>query len=96
MKQKRKYKKSVLLRLLVLCVSLYMVFTLASLWRTLNESRVRLDELKKEYKLEQNEVEELKALLDGGSQEQIIEKAARDRLGYVFSDEEIYIDISGN
>ena len=28
--------------------------------------------------------------------DKIIEKAARDRLGFVYSDEEIYIDISGN
>jgi cell division protein FtsB len=27
---------------------------------------------------------------------QIIEKAARERLGYVYSDEQVFIDISGS
>ena len=39
---------------------------------------------------------ELTELLEEGSQADIVEKAARERLGYVYSDEVIYIDISGN
>ena len=41
-------------------------------------------------------MEELKALLEDGSKTKIIDKAARERLGYVYPDEQIFIDISGN
>lgn len=91
-----KKKKSVLLRVLLLVFAGYMIFRLGSL-------QVELISLKKEYKAEQAKVEklnleidELKHLLDKGSEAEIIEKAARERLGYVFSDEQVFIDISGN
>lgn len=96
MRKVRKRKKSILLRLLVLSVSVYMIATLASLWNTLNDSRIELKNLEEQYAAQQASVEELKALLESGSQEQMIERAARERLGYVYADEEIYIDISGN
>ena len=41
-------------------------------------------------------IQEYKTLLESDSHAAIIEKAARERLGFVYSDEEIYIDISGN
>lgn len=91
-----KQRKSILVRLLVLGVSVYMIFTLAGLWRSLEESKSKLHDLTEHYNAEQSDIEELKHLLEDGSQAKIIEKAARERLGYVFSDEEIYIDISGN
>lgn len=96
MARRKKAKKSILLRVLVFGVSVYMVATLISLWNTLSNNRATLAELQNQYRLEQLELEELKTLLSDGSQSQIIEKAARERLGYVYSDEEIYIDISGN
>lgn len=96
MTAKRKRKKSVILRLLVLCVSVYMIVTLAGLFKTLDESQNKLNALEEKYRSELAQVEELKALLEEGSQSAIVEKAARERLGYVYSDEEIYIDISGN
>lgn len=96
MKQKPKRKKSVIVRLIVLGVAVYMVATLIGLGNELAESRAQLAEYEKQRDLEKIQIEELKALLDSDSHSAIIEKAARERLGYVYSDEEIYIDISGN
>ncbi len=96
MARRKKAKKSIILRVLVLGVSVYMVATLISLWNTLSQDRATLAELQHQYRMEELELEELKSLLSDGSQSQIIEKAARERLGYVYSDEEIYIDISGS
>ncbi len=96
MKQKPKRKKSVLVRLIVLGVSVYMVATLVGLGNQLAKDRETLAQ----YESQRDELklknEELKALLDSDSHSEIIEKAARERLGFVYSDEEIYIDISGN
>lgn len=96
MKQKPKRKKSVIVRLIVLGVAVYMVATLINRGNELAENLAQLAELEKQRDLEKIQIEELKALLDSDSHSAIIEKAARERLGYVYSDEEIYIDISGN
>ncbi|MGN0493790.1 MAG: septum formation initiator family protein, partial [Acutalibacteraceae bacterium] len=94
-KKKRK-NKSIILRLMILGVCVYMLATLSGLWNTLNESRKELETLNAQYAAEQNDIEELRAMLEDGSESKIIEKAARERLGYVYPDEQVFIDISGN
>ncbi len=96
MKQKSKRKKSVIVRVIVLGVAVYMVATLIGLGNQLAESRAKLAEYEKQRDSLKLETKELKTLLDSDSHAAIIEKAARERLGYVYSNEEIYIDISGN
>ena len=93
MAQKR--KKSILWRLLLIGISVYMIATLVTLWSTLSENRAKLDELKNQAALKQVEIDELHKLLDNGSHAELIERAARERLGYVYSDEQIFVDISG-
>ncbi|MBR4072751.1 MAG: hypothetical protein IKK24_02305, partial [Clostridia bacterium] len=70
-----KRKKSVLWRLLLIGVSVYMVVTLAGLWSTFSESKAQLKELEMQKELKETEIEELKALLDTGSKEELIERA---------------------
>ena len=89
-------KRSIILRLLVIFVSVFMITKLFGLLNDLNEKKGELNALSEELKSKQADVEELKDLIDNGSKEQIIEKAARQRLGFVYSNEEIYVDISGN
>ncbi len=96
MKKKKRKNKSILLRIMILGVCVYMIATLSGLWSTLNESRKELDTLKVEYQTKQNDIDELKALLAEGSETKIIEKAARERLGFSYPDEQVFIDISGN
>ena len=96
MKKKKRGNKSIILRIMILGVCAYMVFTFAGLWKTWNDITKQLNELKAQYSAEKNDIEELKALLEDGSETKIIEKAARERLGYVYPDEQIFIDISGN
>jgi len=72
------------------------VFTLTGLLKSLNESKAQLAGLKAQYASELNDIEELKALLQSESNDRIIEKAARERLGYIYNNEQIFIDISGS
>ncbi len=95
MKKKRK-NKSILLRIMALGVCAYMVVTLSGLWKTLNSSRKKLQQLKEQQAEEQNDIDELRSILAEGSESKIIEKAARERLGYVYPDEQVFIDISGS
>ena len=96
MKKRKRNNKSILLRLMILGVFVYMIATLSGLWNTLNKSRKELDALKEQYAAEQNDIEDLRAMLEDGSESKIIEKAARERLGYIYPDEQVFIDISGN
>ena len=96
MKQKTRKKRSIILKFLILAVCVYMLATLSNLWSTLNESKKELEALKLQYANEQKTIEELKVLLKDESNKKIIEKAARERLGYIYSDEQVFIDISGN
>lgn len=93
---KPKREKSIIVRLLVLGVSVYMIITLSSLFGQLSKKRAELMERQDVLANMQLELDDLKTLLDEGTDNQIIEKAARERLGYVFSNEEVFLDISGS
>lgn len=96
MKQKPKRKKSVIVRVMVLGVSVYMIATLIGLGNKLAQAKSEYDKVASQRDSLQLTIQEYQALLNSDSHSAIIEKAARERLGYVYSDEEIYIDISGN
>ena len=93
---KKKNNKSYFVRFLVLGVCVYLVATLTGLLSTLNESKAQLASLEEQYAAEKNTIEELRTMLENNEDYAIIEKAARERLGYVYSDEQVFIDISGN
>ena len=96
MKRRPKKNKSILLRLFILFVCGYFTATLASLWGSLNDSLEELENLKSRLAEEESEVAELSAMLESDSDDAIIERAARERLGYIYSDEQIFVDISGD
>lgn len=87
---------SIILKFVSLIFCVYMLSTFVGLWTTLNESKAELDALKLQYQNKQQSIEELKILLADESNEKIIEKAARERLGYIYSDEQVFVDISGS
>lgn len=93
---KKSKEKSILLRVLVLCVSIYLVYSLSTLWNSLVDGRRKLEAYEAEIAETSRKIDEYKELLRDGNEAKIIEKAARDRLGYVFSDEQVYIDVSGS
>ena len=93
---KGKANKSIILRLVVLGVCAYFIVSLTSLYSTLNKQQKELNELTLKESQLKNNIEEMKNLLSSDSNDELIEKAARERLGYIFPNEQIYIDISGS
>lgn len=91
----RKNKGSVILRLAIFAVSVYMIVTLCGLWGELIDSQNRYKQLEAQRDSLNADIDNLVAVLEG-SQSEIIEKAARQRLGYVYAGEQVYIDNSGN
>ena len=61
-----------------------------------DDIKENLAAIESEIKATDNVIGEYKALLAEGNEAKIIEKAARERLGYVFEDEQVYVDISAN
>ena len=96
MKRKQRRRKSIVLRLIVLGVSVFMIVDLIWLSNELTKYKSELAEVEKQRDTKLSDIDELEGLLDEDAYSEVIEKAARERLGYVYSDEKIFIDISGN
>ncbi len=96
MKRNGKKKSSVILRVAAVALAVYMIVSLCTLWQNLVKEQNSLAELEKVKKEKISQIDYLTSLLESGNESEIIEKAARERLGYVYSDEQVFIDISGN
>ncbi len=96
MKRKVKKRRSVFLKIFVLFVCGYFLISLTNLWSKYEADKKELEAQQQQLSLVENEVAELKAMLEDESNTPLIEKAARERLGYIYSDETVFIDISGN
>lgn len=90
-----KKRKSIIFRILFLAFTIYIIISFTSLQvqligskRELNSKTAHLNEINLE-------IEEVLHLLENGNETDLIEKAARERLGYYYPDEDVYIDISG-
>ena len=92
----KKQDKSILLRVLIVAFCLYLFLSVGALVKELTSSRSDFATVKEEITQTEAKVKELEYLTTNGTKEEIIEKAARERLGYVFADEQVYKDISGN
>lgn len=88
--------KSILLRLLIVVFCAYMFISLGTLLTELAESREALAEVQTEIDETSSRIDENKNLLENSTEEELIEKAARERLGYVYPNEQVFVDISGN
>ncbi len=88
--------RSIFLRLAVIAVSIYLIVCLISVlskYKSLNKTYK--SELRKKQELV-DIIDEEKALCDSKSKNKLIEKAARERFGFAYPNEEFYTDISGN
>ena len=88
--------KRILGGVVIIGLCTYLLCSLIGLWGTLSEQKAELQELEEIYATQKAEIAELRTLLDSETDMQIIEKAARERLGYIYSNEKVFVDISGN
>ena len=96
MKRKARAERSIILKVACLGVCIYLIATLFNLWSVLDEKMAEKEAVLAQKEALEVDIAELKVMLADESNAQIIEKAARDRLGYIFSDEQVFVDISGN
>ena len=93
-RQPRK-RKSIILRLTLLAFAVYTIVSMSQMEMELVESHKKLTDLQNQTTQQKLKNQELLQLLENGSEKDFIERAARDRLGYVYADEQVYTDMSG-
>lgn len=91
-----KRRGSFIVRIGLFVFAVWMIFYLGSLIKEYNslQSVLAADSARRDQL--QLEVKEMSRMLENSNDKEFIEKAARERLGYVYADEHIYIDISGD
>jgi cell division protein FtsB len=95
-KEKKKSRKSILLRLIVPVLAVYAVVVLVDMQVTLSQKKLERDELRQQHEVQRLENKELERQIAAGVDEDYIERFARDNLDYVSPDQRVFIDISGS
>ena len=93
---KRKRKANWVVRLSVLCFIAYVALTLISMQLEVLAMHRQIDQLDQDIVQEELANAEKKRVLAAGTDDDYIERIARDKLGYAYPDEKIFIDRSGN
>ena len=96
MAAKAKKRGSIILRVVLVLFSVWMIVYLGSLIKSFSSLQNELDLALKRRDELALEIAEKSKLLESGDDAEFIERAARDKLGFVYANENVYIDISGN
>ncbi|MGN0172887.1 MAG: septum formation initiator family protein [Acutalibacteraceae bacterium] len=89
-------RKRIVFKVAILLLAFYLVYSMISLQTELVAERKVLSQAQEKISSYKVSNKELQDLLKNGSQQELVEKAARDKLGFVYANEEIYEDIKGN
>ncbi|MEI3579860.1 MAG: septum formation initiator family protein [Acutalibacteraceae bacterium] len=77
----------------VLC---YVVFSLVRIQGDIQKNREQLAALEQQNEEQRIANKELERVLSDGTEEEYIERIAREQLGYAYPEEQVLIDISGS
>lgn len=94
--KKPKSKMNKWLKIALAVVLIYGVVVAVQLQLEVMTKRRELAEIKTATTEKLKENEQMKTLLDSENENAYIEKVARDKYGYAYPGERIYVDISGN
>ncbi len=99
-RRKNKIKKpangSFLLRICVLAVSGVAMLALLNMQAEISTRRQQVDALRRQNEAQRMVNKDLKRRIEAGLDDETVEALARERFGYAYPDEIIYIDISGS
>ncbi len=82
-------------KLAVLCVAVWVAFSLVKLQIELSDKREMLSKLEEQKQELMISNAEKKELIEKSDQNEFIERIAREYFDFAYPDEQIYIDISG-
>ena len=96
MRRKKHFLSGLMLRAAAVCVGAYLIVGIVVNQVSISSKQQALDSVQQQLEAQQAENEELERVLTGGSEEEIVERVARDRLGYARPDERVFVDVSGS
>ena len=96
MAKKRKRKSSFFVKVVTFCFIVCAAVAFIQTQSDVVSKRRELAALEESIKLQQASNDEVKRILDGGTNLEYIERIAREKLGYAYPDEKIFIDRSGS
>ena len=89
-------KKHLFLKLIVLVLLVYFISTLVSAQVQINNKREELQKIEQQCEEQLVENKELERQILLYQDEEYVQRAAREELGFGTADEKLYIDSSGN
>ncbi|MEG1043320.1 MAG: septum formation initiator family protein [Oscillospiraceae bacterium] len=92
----KKIKKSFVFRVCVLVFSCYICGCLINLQIDITNKKNELLLVREQIQQQHISNNNLERLLNSDEDDEYIEKLAREKLGFAYPDEKVYIDISGN
>ncbi len=96
MEKRKKTSKSRLLKIAVCLFMVYIVYSIVMQQLEIRERKMLLESVQQQCQ-EQSEVnKEVERLLAMSANKDYIERIAREKLGYAYPDEKVYIDSSKN
>lgn len=84
--------KKIYRNLIIIIVSIYVIFTLVSQQKTLNEYAENSKELSKQIEEQEQYKEELAKQKEEANSLEVIEQTAREKLDMYYPNEKVYID----
>ena len=84
------------IKVAVVCVAVYVAFSLVSLQIELAEKKAVLAKLEDQKQQLMISNEEKKELIEKSDQDEFVERIAREYFDFAYPDEQIYVDISGS
>ena len=84
--------KKIYRNLIIIIVSIYVIFTLVSQKKTLNEYAENSKELSKQIEEQEQYKEELAKQKEEANSLEVIEQTAREKLDMYYPNEKVYID----
>lgn len=95
-KQKTRKRKGILLKLLLAAFLCYGLTSLVMLQLDLSRQNDKLDTVQRKITAQEQTNAELKTMLEQNNYSEYIARIAREKLGYVYPDERVFIDVSGS
>ena len=90
-----KKKKASLLKWAVGAVCVYVLISFVQMQAEIKDKKALVNEIQQKCEDQRAYNEQVQEILDQQDDEKYIERIAREKLGYAYPDERVYIDISG-
>lgn len=93
---KTKAKKVRILKFAFIAFSIYVVVSFVVMQSDIAKRKANLQAAKNELEQQQYINEDIMGIINSGQNSEYIMRIAREKLGFVFPNERVFIDISGN